>query len=63
MLAIVTGTADGAHVTGEQYTLEDHARFISELVESNERLDLTVKLIREDRPEQEYKLMKMGDKP
>lgn len=58
MLAIVTGTADGAHVAGEQYTPEEHARFISELVESNERLDLTVKLIREDRPEQEYKLVK-----
>lgn len=58
MLAIVTGTADGLPVHGEQRTLEDHARFINELVESNERLDLTVKLIREDRPEQEYKLMK-----
>lgn len=58
MLAIVSGTADGAPVAGEQYTPEEHARFISELVESNERLDLTVKLLREDRPEQEYKLMK-----
>lgn len=58
MLAIVTGMADGMPVHGEQYTPEDHARFVSELVESSERLDLTVKLIREDRPEQEYKLMK-----
>lgn len=58
MLAIVTGAADGLPVHGSQYTPEDHARFINELVESNERLDLTVKLIREDRPEQEYKLMK-----
>ena len=58
MLAIVTGTADGAHVKDEQRTPEEHARFINALVESNERLDLTVKLIREDRPEQEYKLVK-----
>lgn len=58
MLAIVRGTADGAPVAGEQRTPEEHARFINELVESNERLDLTVKLIRENRPEQEYKLMK-----
>ena len=58
MLAIVRGTADGVWVCGSQYTPEDHARFVSELVESSESLDLTVKLIREDRPEQEYKLMK-----
>ena len=58
MLAIVSGTADGVWVSGSQYTPEDHARFINELVESNERLDLTVKLIREDRPEQEYNLVK-----
>ena len=63
MLAIVTGTADGMPVHGEQFTPEDHARFISELVESSTKLDLTVKLIREDRPEQEYKLRKMGGKP
>lgn len=58
MLAIVRGTADGAPVAGEQYTPEEHARFINELVDGSERLDLTVKLLREDRPEQEYKLMK-----
>ena len=58
MLAIVTGAADGLPVHGEQRTPEEHARFINELVESNTKLDLTVRLIREDRPEQEYKLVK-----
>lgn len=58
MLAIVSGTADGVWVCGSQYTPEDHARFISELVDGSEKLDLTVKLLREDRPEQEYKLVK-----
>lgn len=60
MLAIVTGTADGAEVQGRQYSPEEHARYINDLVERHARLDLRVRLIREDRPESEFTLRKGG---
>lgn len=58
MLTIVTGTADGTEVQARQYSPEEHAKYINDLVERHARLDLSVRLIREDRPEQEYNLVK-----